>query len=287
MARLNMARRSMAGLFDPVVLQQSLFDQALGQASGDPSGPSDPLGPSWFEEDQLPLFDYVFDAPAESFAIAGSKRWLQVAINRAPELLNEALRPLLPLQAHEQVAWRSPRAITGFREYRDMRALRQLGIHSLPQRPLRTFWPVGGPMWDALAKTSGGQFIFLEAKAHLAEAASPGTGASDWARGLICKSLCEARQHYAPASRANWSGTYYQYANRLAHHYLFHTLNGLPSHLVFLYFLNAAEMHGPTSPWQWERTIRRLHRALGLPHRFQPPRVHDVFLDVTLLSDLL
>lgn len=77
---------------------------------------------------------------------------------------------------------------------------------------------------------------------------------------------------------------FYQYANRLAHHYLLRQVNELPSHLVFLYFTNASEMQGPQSPAEWHGAIHLLHAVLGLGREIRRPGVHDVFLDVTALQ---
>jgi hypothetical protein len=216
-------------------------------------------------------------------AIAGSQRWIQAAVEHRPDLLLTALRHAVSLADGVEITWVSPRAAEGYREYKDMAALRQLGIESLPMRPLNDFWPRRGPVWDALGKTTDGQYIFVEAKAHIPEAASPGTAASPASLERIAASLAEARRYYAPKATADWSATFYQYANRLAHHYLFRTVNGLPSHLVFLYFTNARDVGGPESELEWKGAIRLLHAALGLGEHIKDPYVHDIFLDATLL----
>jgi len=217
------------------------------------------------------------------FARAGSQRWLQVAVNRAPNLLLEVLRPALQLDSNVQIEWRSPLATDGFREYRDMAALRRLGIKSLPKRQLSDFWPRRGPVWNAIGNTSDGQLVFVEAKAHLGETVSPPSRATPASLAWIRRSLSEAQRHFAPDSQADWSGPFYQYANRLAHHYLFRTLNNLPSHMVFLYFVNATEMNGPKSKDGWQEARGRMHSALGLTQTDQQ-RTHEVFMDVSLLK---
>lgn len=251
------------------------------------------------DEEQLDLFDArPFITPA-AFARAGSQRWIQVAVERAPHLLLEALRPSLQLGTNTQIQWRSPRAADGFHEYRDEVALRRLGIRHLPHRRLENFWPHGGPQWDALGKTSDGKYLYLEAKAHAGEIFTPATQAKQPGRKLIEASLAEAREFYVPGSQVSWSHTGYQYGNRLAFHYLLHTLNGLPGHLIFLYFTNAGWIPGPdwgrgqtwryglTSEAAWQAPIHRLHARLGLSPDFQPPRVHKIFMDVEALRKLV
>lgn len=216
------------------------------------------------------------------FASAGSQRWLQVAINNAPHLLFDTFQPHLQLSSSDFITWRSPLAEDNFKEYRDATALRKLGIQFLPKKPLSEFWPQRGPVWDGLGITSDGRYIFVEAKAHINEVASPGTRATPASLALIQQSLREAREYYAPHSQAAWDGLYYQYANRLAHQYLFHAVNGLQSHMIFLYFMNASEMNGPKTEHEWTRAIKILHSALGL-HDLEDKGVHNIFMDVSPL----
>ena len=217
------------------------------------------------------------------FAAAGSQRWLQVFINKHQVIIDRAFLDALDLSPNDAIEWLSPLLADEFREYRDMRALRRLGVQSLSHRKLNEFWPNRGPVWDALARTRSGELIFVEAKAHIGEAASPGTKASVASLELIQRSLAEARRFYAPKATTEWSGTFYQYANRLAHHYLFRKLNQLPSHLFFLYFINASDVNGPSSELEWKGATHLLHAALGLTPGKLPDGVHEVFLDVALL----
>jgi len=82
----------------------------------------------------------------------------------------------------------------------------------------------------------------------------------------------------------DWAGTFYQYANRLAHHYFFRELNHLPSHLVFVYFTNARDVNGPSTELEWQGAIQLIHAALGLSSGKLPDGAHEVFLDVSLLK---
>jgi len=158
------------------------------------------------------------DGMTTGFANAGSQRWLQIAINRKPELLLGSLRRGGAIAQRTLVTWRSPLEKDSFREYRDNAALKEAGITEL-RKPLDSFWPARGPVWDAIGITLEGGPLFIEAKAHIPEAASPATKASPESRKLIEQSLAEARKFYAPRASADWTGNFYQYANRLAHHY--------------------------------------------------------------------
>lgn len=218
------------------------------------------------------------------FAGAGSQRWLQIAINRKPGLLLSALRRSGAISRHTSVTWHSPIESDSFREYRDCAALAKAGIVKL-RKPLDSFWPPRGPVWDAIGSTSEKYPLFIEAKAHIPEAVSPATKASPTSRKLIDQSLAEARRFYAPKASAAWSGLFYQYANRLAYQYFLRELNDVPSTVVFMYFLNADDMLGPAYEEEWHGATRLIHAVLGLPKDLILHRVFDAFLDTRLLQD--
>ena len=217
------------------------------------------------------------------FARAGSQRWLQVAVDGNTALLTRAVRRGGAVPSGVAIEWASPLRSDGFGEYRDQRALRAAGIEALPNRSLPEFWPSRGPVWDGIGKASDGTAVFIEAKAHISEAASPPSRASEKSLEQIRKSLAEARRSYARRATAAWSGLFYQYANRLAHHYFLRRVNGIPSVLVFLYFLNDTEMNGPSSEAEWRGAMRLIHAALGVPADLRRFGVFDAFVDVRRL----
>lgn len=218
------------------------------------------------------------------FAKAGSQRWLQIAVNRKPQLLLSALRRSGAIGPRSSVTWQSPLEADGFHEYRDQSALTKAQIASL-KKPLSDFWPARGPVWDAIGVTSESTPVFIEAKAHIPEALSPATRASAASRDMIEQSLIEARRFYAPRAGAVWSSLFYQYANRLAYQYFLKRVNGISSTLAFLYFVNADDMLGPMSEEEWHGASRLIHAALGIRKDLKPHSVFDVFLDARLLQD--
>ena len=220
-------------------------------------------------------------------ASKGSQKWLQIAVNETPEVLINALRRSGAAGPEVSLTWHSPLKAEGFLEYRDQAALTKTRISKL-KRPLDQFWPNRGPVWDALGITSEGHPLFIEAKAHIPEAATSSTKASSAeSRALIHQSLTEARRFYAPRATVDWSDFFYQYANRLAHQYFFRQVNGVPSILVFLYFVNATDMSGPTSEQEWHGAVRLIHAVLGLPPDLRSHGIFDAFVDVKLLNDSL
>lgn len=221
------------------------------------------------------------------YAAAGSQHWLQIAVTKAPGQLNSALRRSGAIDRRDSVEWRCPLVRDGFRECRDGEALRRLDIHTLPKMPLTEFWPQRGPVWDALGVTTQGVRILVEAKAHIAEAVSPPSKATETSLTLIRRSLENARRFYAPRSKADWSTTFYQYANRLAFQYFLAQINGVKSRIVFLDFCNASDMGGPETEAEWRGATRLIHAQLGLPADLTPFGVFHAYVDVRHLTDLV
>jgi hypothetical protein len=216
----------------------------------------------------------------------GSQRLLQIAVNKRPVLLHSALSKCGAIDRGEQVEWLSPLETDDFIEYRDRAAQTLLRLDDNLKVPLRDFWPSRGPVWDGLATTGSGRPILVEAKAHIPEAASPGSKASPNSLALIEKSLARTRRHLAPRSKAPWTGTFYQYANRLAYQYYMRVLNGIDSSLIFVYFINAADMNGPSTVAEWQGATRLIHAVLGLPADLSHFSVYHAYIDARQLMGL-
>lgn len=213
----------------------------------------------------------------------GSQKWLQKLVNYRPELLSRELAPVIGLAPGNQIFWRSPLENDSYSEYSDSAFLERLDI-KLPKKSLEMFWPKRGPVWDGLGHTSGGDLILLEAKAHIGEMVSPPTAAGETSLPKIRKSLDDTKIFLGSNSLHDWASTFYQYTNRLAHLYLLRELNGLPANLVFLYFVNAADVAGPKTREEWEGAIKLLHNFLGINRHKLSPYVIDVYIDVGKLE---
>ena len=92
----------------------------------------------------------------------GSQKWLQVLVNRRPELINRPVAERLDVDSH-RIRWLSPLEDDGYAEYSDGEFVDRLGV-ALDKRPLRSFWPRHGPVWDGLAKADSGAVVLVEAK---------------------------------------------------------------------------------------------------------------------------
>ena len=98
----------------------------------------------------------------------------------------------------------------------------------------------------------------VEAKSHTKELVSSSDAKKPDSQSLICSSLAQTKRFVGSKSAASvdWTIGVYQYANRLAHLYLLHMLNGLDSYLCLLYFLAENEMQSgdtsvPSSKLEW------------------------------------
>ena len=218
--------------------------------------------------------------------LRGSQRWLQIAVNRCPDVIDSAIANALDLCPGEEIEWLSPLESDCFAEYRDAQFLERLGV-SLKKRPLKDFWPRKGPQWDGLARIGGDRLLLLEAKANIPELDSTPTGATGKSLKKIKKALAETRKFLKVKSETDWSQCFYQYANRLAHLYLLRELNGLDAFLVFVYFVDDRTVpnRDPVSREGWEAAISLATKHLGIsPRRCASENVKDVFIDVSDMS---
>jgi hypothetical protein len=201
----------------------------------------------------------------------GSLRWIQKLVNEHATVLDSAIG-LGPID------WRSPRADDEFAEYRDEAFLDKLNV-KLPKVPLPKFWPARGPQWDALGRAQSGEVILVEAKAHVGELLSSASKASPVSLARIQKALAAISSALHAKPGVDWAMRFYQYTNRLAHGHLLHKLNGVPTRLVFVYFIGDPDLDGPAGKREWLAAINVLHEALGIRGRV-PSYVRDVFIDI-------
>ena len=224
---------------------------------------------------------------SEHAALRGSQRWLQLAVNRCPDVIDDAISRAMGLGQGETIEWLSPLESKDFIEYRDQAFLERLGL-SPQHRKLSDFWPGRGPVWDGLARAGAGRSLLIEAKANVPEFDSSPTRASGRSLTRIRAAMEETRSFLRVRSETDWTKCFYQYANRLAHLYFLRESNGIDAALVFVYFTGDATVPGvnPVSHEGWEAAIGLATNHLGV--RSSSPwireNVVDVFIDVKDLS---
>jgi hypothetical protein len=208
----------------------------------------------------------------------GSQYWVRLAINGAQEVINREVSQSISLDGGEAIEWISPLA-PAYTEYKDQQFVDQLRI-TLPTVPLKDFWPKGGPVWDALARTPKDRVFLIEAKAHIAEIDSTSSGASPRSLQWIAKSLNETKAFLDANPLVDWTRTFYQYTNRLAHLYLFRQLNGIDAFLLNIYFINETRLQGPSTVEEWKGALALLKTHLGITRTKLTPFMKDLFIDV-------
>ena len=214
----------------------------------------------------------------------GSQRWLQVAVNRCPGVIDSRIQNT-GIELDDSIVWTSPLENDELAEYRDATFLQRLGV-SLHMRGLVDFWPKSGPQWDALAR-SGDSVLLIEAKANIREFNGSPCGAKDpKSLAKIREALKETRAFLNVESDTDWTRCFYQYANRLAHLYLLRELNRCNAYLVFVYFVND-QTHEPVSRDGWGSAVSLAKTHLGLPRSEWLSRyVKDVYIDTADLSHI-
>lgn len=211
----------------------------------------------------------------------GSLKWIQRAVNDAPQSLNEAIGPRLAKAT--MLRWVSPLLSESFAEYRDADFLRVLGLTRLSAE-LEEFWPTRGPQWDALGVSNANDVLLVEAKAHIAELCSPGSAAGPDSLGRIESALESTADALGAKPLARWSQVFYQLGNRLAHlHFL--RERGVPAWLVLVNFVGDKDMRGPETPEAWSAAYQVAWHVMGLPKRHKlSAYILEVYPDVALYS---
>lgn len=192
-----------------------------------------------------------------------SEGLIRKAVNENTAAFEVLVRGAFNWPESDKIDWRSSIASDGYSEYYDQEFLDRLDVVDL-KVPLREFWPDGGPRWDALAKTSSGKLLLVEAKAYIEEAVDFASRAGPRSLEKINAALASAKQAFGAAPDASWSTPFYQYANRLAHLYFLRGVNGRDAYLLFVNFADAEDVPRPCTTHQWEGASRLMEKALGL-----------------------
>ncbi len=208
-----------------------------------------------------------------------SRKWLQELVCNRSALLADAIHVGCRGVRSHTIDWRSPRA-PRYLEYRDRKALEALDLGRMGPA-LAAFWPARGPVWDALGVGVGTEERFLvEAKAHIAELASRPTSAQGRSLRQIRQRLDELKRSLRSGAPADWSGSFYQYSNRLAYLHWFRGQR-VPAFLVSIYFTDAPDVPEPANREQWQGALRLLRSYMGLGRHRLKPFIIDLFIDAT------
>lgn len=211
-------------------------------------------------------------------AYAGSQLQLQLYVHCRQAELNQAICDAVVLD-QRPLEWLSPVSALAFKEYRDSEFLRVAGLGHL-WGALKQFWPAGGPRWDGLARaTVGGApaLVLIEAKNYPREVRGSGCQArqgSD-ARQKIVDALKATGAELEIDQTTHWTGSLYQYANRLAHT-VFLRNHGVNAFMVNVCFYEDLHERRYTSLPVWQKAASDLKEEVGFEQ--SPPWLGDVFL---------
>ncbi|NWF82859.1 MAG: hypothetical protein HXY18_03410 [Bryobacteraceae bacterium] len=215
-------------------------------------------------------------------AFAGSRRQIQTYVNRRQPELDSAIRRAFPDLANAELEWVSPLESDRFVEYQDGDFLVAIGHPQLGSL-LSSFWPSGGPRWDALARvrlsSSPDGVLLVEAKSYPAEMYSGGCRAEGRSRDLIAASLSQARKWYCASDAAGWMGPLYQFANRLAHLYFLRELAGIPAWFANVCFIG--DSHRPAAEIDCQEALAAARSNLGLPEGKTQPSLTKTIVRTT------
>lgn len=212
----------------------------------------------------------------------GSLKGIQILINKNQNVIDNLIKGAVSELRDTKINWKSPLMADDYAEYRDNDFLKIVGL-KLDDINLANFWPSRGPQWDALASTSNGHIILVEAKANLPELKSGGTQAKEPSKSKIDAALKETKDFMGVNNEVDWSKSYYQYTNRLAHLYFLKKVSNIPTYLVNVYFINDESVRGPKSVGEWQIVIDKMKNHLGITNHNLSEYVVDLFVDMKTL----
>lgn len=213
----------------------------------------------------------------------GSLKDIQILVNKNQALIDKIIKTTFEELANDTITWKSPIESDDFAEYRDNDFLYKVGLDN-KEIKLAEYWPTRGPQWDALATTTSGKIILVEAKANIPEIVSPATGAVEISKTLIDKSLNETKKFLGVTNDIDWSGKFYQYTNRLAHLYFLREKHNKPTYLINIYFIGDDTVSGPKTKQEWEGALKVLYSYLGLSRHKLSKYMTDIFIDINDLD---
>lgn len=220
----------------------------------------------------------------------GSRRRIREWVNeRSGELEDALLRESMKLAAFVAgpFEWLAPLAKYDYREAGD--DLWHVAALDGPTPQQSGFWPRRGPVWDAVGALPGREghrgIVLVEAKSHELELRSRRTAAGERSLHQINEALDATKTRLGVPASANWTGRYYQMANRLAFLNYIYERSAVEPWLAFVHFLGdsfesgSQRIAGPTTEAGWSGAIHEAKEALQLP-AVHPliDRVIEVFL---------
>jgi len=211
--------------------------------------------------------------------VHGSLRDIQILVNEHPNSFSKAIIKKLNVKS-SNIQWLSPLKEDRYAEYSDSSFINRLEINSLKVN-LDKFWPKNGPQWDALGKGDKREIFLVESNADIPEIVTQGLEARNTKPVRVIKKSLETTKSYLEIkNKTDWSGTFYQYTNRLAHLYYLRILNRVPAYLVFVYFIGDERVSGPKTIEEWKAAITVMKKHLGVEKHKLSKHIAEIFIQV-------
>jgi hypothetical protein len=152
-----------------------------------------------------------------------------------------------------------------------------------------SFWPTSGtlPSWDGVAilheNDQQSRWLLLEAKANHPEFTGAPSRALPPSLKKIKVALETAKRHFAVHRDFDWTGSYYQFANRLTL-VRFLNLHGVPATLIEVLFTGDRfpdRRPCPETEAAWQPLLEARRLTLGLRTLTPDDHVVDIFLNAS------
>ena len=191
-----------------------------------------------------------------------------------------------------KIEWRSPLEELKKRTYSDKSFLKCFGLEKSWDK-LSDFRPSGGPKWYVLGQISPKSPVLVEVKAETKTktktkfdevTSDPWNVTDESAQKIIAafEKVCDdlGIQSTGQGWEANWTGKYYQYANRISHHWWLRK-QGLDAKLLFINFIDAKKGGKQACQDEWKDVFAEADRALGLPLTHKLSKyIHHIYPNV-------
>jgi hypothetical protein len=213
-----------------------------------------------------------------------SLKFFQRAITHSPDILQP--------KGLGKIEWRSPLEELKKRTYSDKSFLKCFGLEKSWDK-LSDFWPSGGPKWYVLGQISPDSPVLVEVKAETKTKTKFGEVTSNSCKAkakgksrsqiiAAFKKVCDdlGIQSTHQGWEANWTGKYYQYANRISHLWWLRK-QGLDAKLLFINFIDAKKGEEQACQDEWKDEFAKADRVLGLPltHKLSE-YIHHIYPNV-------
>ncbi len=181
--------------------------------------------------------------------------------------------------------------ISGDGEHKGISFLKNQNDYDILLAAWKDYWPQKGNSqnWDAIFM-HGGEYVLIEAKAHMKEMKQSCGATSDSSIKKIAEAFIETKNYFQIETKNNWLCEYYQLANRLAF-VKFLLGNNIRASLLNIYFVNGYikrnvknktlidKTKNVESESDWKKAINIQYEYLGIKHTKAMDHINSVIVN--------